>query len=381
MPTARLTHYRIGDALKTVARSSAATQSWLRRGLVIVEGAVALVLVFAATLMGRSLAELYSVDPGFERARVLTARMTLIPRKYAREQIPPFVARVLDEVQSLSGVVSASSIHVLPLSGIASSAPVFRSDRPAPPRESWPSGPVSVVSPRYFETMGIPRPGRDFTDWDRIDTPGAAIISEALARRYFPGEDALGKQLKVLYGLRSDFEIIGVAGDVRTGTLDKAPDAGRVPVRGPGTYVGYRAGRPHTRATRTSTAAVRAAIARVDPEQGVSKVQPLEAVMSDATARPRVQAGVFGTFGFLAVVIAAVGLYGVMAYGVEQRRREMGIQLALGATPRTLLRGVVREGVGLAAIGAAIGTVVARIGSRSLEGLLYQTSPEIPQSC
>jgi putative ABC transport system permease protein len=376
MPAPGVAHDQLGEMLKRGSRSSSGMTSGVRRTLVIAEVAIALVLVFAATLMGRSLAELYSVNPGFETADVATLRMTLIPRKYARrEQIPPFVGRVLADVRSIPGVVSASSVHVLPLSGVGSTAPVFRSDRPAPPRESWIGGPVSVVSSGYFTTLRIPLRGRDFTEHDRLDTPGVVIVSESLARREFPGEDPVGRHLKVLFGLKSDFEIIGVAGDVRTSTLEHAPEpavylsVNQEPVLDVALVVRAQDG------AADPSVAVRAAIERIDPEQGVAKVLPLDTVITEATARPRLQAGVFGVFGALALVIAAVGLYGVVAYGVEQRRREMGILLALGAAPRNLLNRVVGDGLVLGAVGATVGATAAWMAGGVLEGLLYRTRP------
>ena len=165
-----------------------------------------------------------------------------------------------------------------------------------------------------------------------------AIVNRALVRQLFPGEDPIGKQIWAGYSPSTErLEIIGVSGDVRSGTLDKSP--------GPAVYIAHGQEPSlfasivvRSQGAQASVAsAVRAAIARVDPEQGISQVAPLETIVSNASARPRVQAGVFGAFGTLALVIAAVGLYGVMAYGVEQRRREMALKLALGAAPPRLL--------------------------------------------
>ena len=174
-------------------------------------------------------------------------------------------------------------------------------------------------------------------------------------------------------------EIVGVAGDVRTSTLDREP--------GPAIYIAHSQ-EPSLVAslvirTQGSPAltvdAVRKAIARADPEQGVSQVQPMETLMANATARPRVQASVFVMFGALALIIAAVGLYGVMAYGVEQRRREIGLQLALGAPPTRILRTIVREGVLLAVVGTAVGAAIAWASSGALDRLLYETRATDPR--
>jgi putative ABC transport system permease protein len=322
------------------------------------------------------------VNPGFEAARVLTVSMLMVPARYGgpdRSRPVAFLSRVLEEVRAQTGVMSASSIHFLPLSGIGSGASVWRIDRPRPPVEDTLGGPVSVIAPGYFTTLGIPLQGRDFADSDRLGGPAVVIVNEALAKALFPGEDPIGKQIGLGYSpVTANMEIVGVAGDVRTSTLDEEP--------GPASYIAHSQ-EPSLRVSlvartqgppATVASAIRAAIARVDPEQGVSQVEALETVLGNATARPRVQAGVFGVFGVLALVIAGVGLYGVMAYGVEQRRREMGLKLALGAAPARLLRSVVREGAALAVFGAAAGVALAWLASGSLDGLLYDTRPNDP---
>jgi putative ABC transport system permease protein len=312
---------------------------------------------------------------------VLTLRMLMLPSKYLA---PParvsFLNSVLDQVRAVPGVVNASSVHFLPLSGIGSGAPVFRTDRPRPAFEQMTASAVSVITPGYFTTMGIPLSGRDFNTGDLQTSPMVVIVSRSLARQLFPNENPLGKRVAALYSpSTNEMEIVGVAGDIRTSTLDRAP--------GPAIYIAH-AQEPslfasiivRTRAAPASVlAGVRAAIARADPDQGVSQVRSLDTLIATATARPRVQAGVFGMFGALALVIAAVGLYGVMAYGVEQRRRELGLRLALGAAPATLLRTVVQEGLGLAVTGAIVGVVLAWGSSGSLEGLLYETRATDPR--
>jgi len=381
LPIVRVARGDIGDALRTGRRSAIAANARLRRALVVTEVAIALVLVFAAVLMGRSLAALSSVDPGFRAERVLTLRMLMLPSKYgARSAQVSFLKSVLEGVRATPGVVNASSVHFLPLSGVASSSGVYRLDKPQPPAEQLRGFPVSVITDRYFATMGIPISGRDFDDRDALGAPGVAIINQSMARQLFPHENPIGKRVHVGYSPATDsLEIVGVTGDVRTSTLDHEP--------GPAIYIAHtqepsliaslvvRTQGPPSAAIN----AIRAAVARVDPEQGVSQIQPLETLLTNASAKPRVQAGVFGMFGVLALVIAAVGLYGVMAYGVEQRRRELGLQLALGATPRRLLRNVVREGVTLAVIGAVAGAIAAWASSGTLDELLYDTRATDPR--
>lgn len=381
LPIVRLAQDRVGDALKSGGRTSSRAHSRLRRGMVVAEVAIAVMLVCAAVLMGKSLAALYDVDPGFTPERVLTMRMLMLPSKYlAPAARVSFLTTVLDEIRATSGVISASSIHFLPLSGIASSAPVFRLDRPQPPGEQLRGSPVSVITEGYFKTMDIPLSGRDFTSTDTLSSPRVAIVNQALARQLFPSENPIGHYISAMYSPGTgSMEIIGVAGDVHTSTLDREP--------GPAIYIAHTQEPSLIAALVVRTQAppaaavteVRAAIARVDPEQGVAQVAPLETLIANATARPRVQADVFGMFGALALIIAAVGLYGVISYGVEQRRRDLGLQLALGAPPRVLLRQVVQEGIVLAGTGAAIGAGLAWISSGPLQGMLYATRATDPR--
>jgi putative ABC transport system permease protein len=381
LPVVRLAHDGLNHALRT-GRRTATVHSRLRRGMVVAEVAIALVLVCAAVVTGKSLAALYEVDPGFKSDRVLTLRMLMLPSKYFDPSAQVrFLGAVLERVRATPGVVSAASIHFLPLSGIASSAPVFRLDRPQPSGDQLRGSPVSVITEGYFTTMGIPLSGRDFDDNDSISTPRVAIVNRALARQLFPNENPIGHRIAAMYspGTRS-MEIVGVAGDVRTSSLDRDP--------GPAIYIAHTQ-EPSLLASlvvRTqgppaaAVASVRSAIAAVDPEQGVAQMLPLDTVLANTTARPRVQAGIFGMFGALALIIATVGLYGVIAYGVEQRRREIGVRLALGAAPRVLLQRVVAEGLVLAVAGSAIGAGMAWLSSGALDGMLYGTTATDPQT-
>ena len=237
LPVVRVVQSRLAASLRAGAQSAFLSHTRLRRAIVTMEVAIALVLVFAAALMGRSLAALSSVNPGFQPDRVLAVSLLMVPARYAgpdcdRSCPVTFLDRVLEEIRSMPSVNSAGSIHFLPLSGIGSGAPVARSDRPRPPIDQLPGAAISVVTDGYFETMGIPLTGRDFGRADRLGGPSVAIVNQALARQLFPGENPIGKQIWAGYSpITERVEIIGVAGDVRTGTLDQSP--------GPAVYIAH----------------------------------------------------------------------------------------------------------------------------------------------
>ncbi len=382
LPALQAKPANLSDPLRSSGRSIAGAHARVRRALVIAEVALALILAVAAGLMGRSLTALYRVNTGFQADHVLTLRMLMLPTKYReQERRVVFLRQVLQDIRTTPGVSSASSVHFLPLSGIGSSSLFYRSDRPRPELSEAAGGDVSVVTDGYFRTMGIPLlQGRDFDERDRLGAPPVVIVNETLATQWFPGEPVVGKRLGIWWSVPKpiDFEIVGVAGDVRTTALDKAPR--------PAIYLAQTqesslmasivirtAGHP------TSVASdVRAAIRRIDPEQGISHVESMDAVIDSLTARPEVQVFVLGSFGVLALIVASIGLYGVMSYAVAQRRREMGVRMALGAAPGALLRLVVVEALALALAGVVVGAVLALSASSAMAGLLYETPATDP---
>ena len=384
VPAIHTNQMNLSDPIRSSGRSVAGANTRVRRGLVVVEMALALVLVIGAGLMSQSLLQIYRVKPGFDTDRVLSMRMLLLPSKY--RELPKrvaFLRAVIEEVRATPGVANASSVHFLPLSRAESSTWYYRSDQPEPPKDDPKhGGTVSVITDGYFRTMGIPMlQGRDFDQRERIDSPRAAIVNQTLAKQWYPEGSPVGKLLSVSWSTAHPlpYEIVGVVADVRSSAID-------VPTV-PGIYIAETQ-EPSSIATlvvRSDASpgqlapAVRAAIARVDPDQGVSQVRTLDVLMASTTARPQIQAVVFGLFGVLALLIASVGLYGVMAYAVEQRRREMGVRLALGAAPSAVLRLIVKEGLVLAGIGLAAGVLLAAGVNQTLAGLLYETQPTDPR--
>jgi putative ABC transport system permease protein len=239
-----------------------------------------------------------------------------------------------------------------------------------------------VITPGYLRAMGIPLvAGRDFDERDAHTAPRVALVNQALARTFYPGEDPLGKRLFVEWcddQTRCRYEIVGVVGNNRHAALqaEPLPTVFLANVQEP-SYIA-------SLVVRTSgdplsvAAALREQVRAVDPDQGLLAVEPMEGVLSAAVARPRLQAVLLGAFAVLALVMACLGLYGVLAYSVEQRRREVGVRVAIGASPREILRLVVGEGLRLTATGLAVGVVLALGLTRYLTTLLFGVQPTDP---
>jgi putative ABC transport system permease protein len=375
---------RVADVLSAGGRAVSAG-SRARSVLVVGEVTLAVVLVVAAGLLVRSLAHLYAIDPGFRPERVLTARMLLVLSTYQEPaRRAAVVQQMLERLRAVPGVRAAGSIHFLPLSGQESGTGVRRLDRPEPPPGERPVAGTYVVAPGYFRAMGIPvLAGRDFEERDGFQTPRVAMVNQSFVRQFFPGEDPLGKRLRVEWSFPGDdrapeFDIVGVVGDTRHAALQVEP----VP-----TVFLHQAQEPAFLASlvvRTTddplaaAAALREQIRAVDPEQGVLSVQTMDDVLADSVARPRLQALLLGAFALLALLMTCLGLYGMLAYAVEQRRRELGLRVAIGAAPRAILGLVVGQGLRLTATGLVIGVVLALAMTRFLAALLYGVRPTEP---
>lgn len=369
------------EALRYSGRSVAGGRHVLGNALVVAEVALALVLVCGAGLMTRSFIELNHVDPGFRPENVLTMRMLLVISKYgpdvnARAAV---VERMLEQIRAIPQVTSASSIHILPMGGIGSGSGVYRTDQPEPPAGAMPSAGFSVISDGYFATMRVPMvAGREFDARDRDGAPLVAVINQAAARMLYPNEDPIGKDLMVVWNGPPRAQIVGVVSDYRFEGMQVKP--------GPFVFL-PNAQRPNLfaslviRATGdplTAIGAVRQAMKRVDPDQGILETTTMEKRVSDSIARPRLQTVLLGMFGALALVLACIGIYGVLAYAVAQRMREFGIRAAIGAAPRRLLGEILGGGLRLAGAGVLIGTVAALGLVRYLETLLYAVRPTDP---
>ena len=350
--------------------------------LVVAEVALSLVLLTGAGLLIRSFSRLQNIDPGFRSAGLLTARVQLPASRYdSDERSSRFYTDVLARVSGVPGVQSAAGVSFLPLAGLGIGTSFYRADGPPPAPGEAPSTDVRPVTPRFFRTMGIPHlAGRDFTDADRGDSPLVAVVSETLARRHFAGENPLGKRLHVSIGRPPgmNLEIVGVVGDIKMTSLEGEARAA--------VYI------PHTQlaiglmtlVVRTDMAplslagSVASAVQAIDPELPLADVQTMEEVVDANLARPRTVAVLLSAFALMALMLAGVGVYGVMAYTVTQRTQEIGVRMALGATPESVFRLVLGQALRLVAIGVIAGLAVAGALTGLLETLLYETEPTDP---
>lgn len=355
-----------------------------RRALVVSEVALAVVLAAGAVLLVRTAIVLERLDPGWQARDVWTARVALVRSRYPdRAAQAAFFTKLLERVRAIPGVDGAAAVLMRPLSGtVGWDYPHTVEGQDEAAFKSNPYSNFLAVSPGYFETVGLTRlSGRDFTDDDRADTTPVVIVGESVAKRYWPGESALGKRLK--FGPPDSKqpwrEVVGVVRDGRYrewGAL--RPDL-YAPLSQGGQYRSdfvVKTALPPADIDR----AFREAVYAIDPLQAISLPATLDDLVDRALARPRFHAILLGAFALLAAVLAAAGVYGVLAHAVEQRTAEIGVRMALGAPERRVLVAVVGEGVALAATGSAIGLALSVAGSGVLASLLHGVSRLDPWS-
>jgi putative ABC transport system permease protein len=373
VPALQASRPDLNDALKEGSRGSTGGRSrTLRNVFVVAEVALALVLLIGAGLMIRSFMRLQSVETGFNPENVLTMRVQLPGRKYAEpHQKTDFFKQAEARIAAIPGVQAVGSISYLPLTGPAArdGFKIIGQPDPAPGQE--PPCEVRVVTPTYFQAMGIPLLRGRLLDERDGKEPRVLLINEALAKKHFPNEDPIGKRISVTWFDGEVDEIIGVVGDIREGALDKEPEPAiywphpREPYSGMALVV-----RTVGDAAYFATA-VQKEIRAIDPDQPVADVRTMKQVISKSIARPRFNTLLLAIFAGVALVLASVGLYGVMNYSATQRTHEVGIRMALGATRADIMRLVVGNGMLLTMIGIGIG-VVASIGlTRVMQTFLF----------
>jgi putative ABC transport system permease protein len=371
-------HSNLNDSLKEGGRDSAAGSKGnrLRNLLVIGEVAVSFILLIGAGLLINSFLHLRNLDPGFRADHLLTMRVDLSVLKYPDGELhSAFFDEVLRRIRVLPGVQSAAAAGNLPLTYNGDSMSIAVEGIPDPPPAQWPDVIYRAIGPGYFTTMGIPMVrGRDFTDQDRVDSKSVVVISEKTAQHYWPGENPIGKRLKS-GATTSDIpwrEVIGVVKDVRQNDFIAQPKMQM--------YFAHRQLKELTAnslVVRTSVepmslaVSVRNAIWAVDKDQPVANIDTMDHIVSEAIARQRFSMLLLGIFAGLALVFAAVGIYGVMSYSVAQRRHEIGIRIALGAQRADVLRMTMKQGLKLVVLGLLIGLASAFVLTRVMASLLF----------
>ncbi|HKQ78980.1 MAG TPA: ABC transporter permease [Blastocatellia bacterium] len=373
----------LNETLKAGGRN-ASGGLWRNRllsSLVVSEIALSLTLLIGAGLMIRSLQRLQAVDPGFNSERLLTMWVSLPAQRYRRDQLAAFSQQLRERLQALPGAQSVALASDLPLSGSTSAGPIELEGLPA---ESA-AGEIRMyrhrVTPGFFSTLGIPLiKGRDFNEADHAQAPGTVIISESLARRYWPNENPIGKRLREAGPENPWVSIVGVAGEVKYRGLPQNPNAD------PDVYfpLMQRPSGNLNLAIRASVApdslvtAARGVLQKLDPDLPAYGVTTMTEQVANQTTQSRFTAWLLSIFGAMALALAAVGVYSVMAYAVEQRSREIGVRVALGARGADVLKMVLGQGMRLALMGVALGLGAALALTQLIKRLLFGVAATDP---
>jgi predicted permease len=351
----------------------------VRRTLVIVESAVAVVLVVGAGLLVKSFAHVTHMDAGFNPERVLTAQIALRPLRYPdADARRAFWQRLSTKVAQLPGVTAAGLVGSTPFSGEFNAGSFMVVGRPVGPGEQTPHANQDRVGGDYFAAMQIPlRGGRFFSESDAADAPRVAIVDDLLARQTFPRGDAIGHQLN--FGSERNYTIVGIVGTVKAADLAAPAGEGRIylsAVQVPPSRMGLVI--KASASPESLVPAIREAVRSIDPEQPIAQVREMGEWIERSLQPRRTPTILLSLFGATALALAALGMYGVLAFGVSQRLREFGIRQALGARGASILALVLREGLATAGIGLAIGVVAALILTRGMRSLLVDVPPADP---
>ncbi len=373
------------ERLREASRSATGRRApRARRGLVIAETALALALLVGGGTLLRTFLKLRATPPGFNSASLIKADLSLpLPSFLQLDTRVGFYRAALQRTRALPGVRAAAFVSILPLNNRNNTESFHIVCKPDPSPTRGFNAVFNIASAGYFKMMGIPiRTGREVEERDAAGAPDVAVVNEAAARGFWPGESPLGRQivLPINDEASQTLTVVGVVGDVRQASLGILPRPEIVVspmqsrLRGNSiTIVAQTAGAP-----QALTGSLRAAVHSANPLVPISRIATVDDVVSNSIVEPRLYATLLGAFALLALVLASVGLYGLIAYSVSQRRHEFGVRVALGAAQSTIMRLVVGEGLYLAAAGVGIGLVVAVAATRLLVGLVVGVEPKDP---
>lgn len=379
LPALQLARPELQSFLKEGARGSGEGFRWnrLRGAFVVAQVALSLLLLVSAGLLLRSFDKLLRVDVGFKTERLLSLEYRLPRTKYKDPAAQwNFHRQVVEQIQQVPGVQSVSLVRGLPFSGNGATTAITLPDREPPPKGMEPEVMVNTATPNYFETLGIPFiKGRLFGDQDQANTPPVLIINQTMARRFWPNQDPLGKQINSGGNVGT---VVGVVGDAKHYWLEEESK--------PQMYGAYsqQPGLFATVVIRTTveplslSESVRKAVWRVDSDQPMWKIRTVGFLVNRSTADRRFLMTLMGIFATLALVLTIIGLYGVISYLVKQRTQEIGIRMALGAQMRDIMRMVLKQGMVLVLTGVALGLAAAWMLTRLMSRLLYQVSATDP---
>ncbi|MFZ0063158.1 MAG: ABC transporter permease [Pyrinomonadaceae bacterium] len=378
-PALRTMRLNLSESLKEGGRSGGdgAHRNRTRSVLVVLESAVAVVLLIGAGLLVRSLIQLQNVSPGFDPHNVLTMRVDLPREKYASpEKASNFFSQLETHIGSLPGVEHVGLISELPLSGQPNDMPYTVEGRPPVSSDQAFDDDFRRVNTQYFSAMHIPfLRGRNFTEQEVRDSAKVVIISDLLARQVFPNEEPIGKRLILAFD-DQPIEIIGMVGDVRHRALELTPSPAMYL---PSNQTGWMNIVVRTQGDPASLAgAIRNEVRAIDPDQPIAAMRTMNEWMNTAVAGPRYRTALLALFAFVALVLASTGIYGVMSYSVSQRTHEIGVRMALGAKRSDVMKLVVRQGMTLVVVGVGIGIVGAIALTRVMSTLLFGVTAKDP---
>jgi predicted permease len=378
VPAIRASSPRLQDSLREGTRGSTRGTGGLRNTLVIAEVALAMMLVCGAGLMTRSFVKLLEIDPGFRPEHRLALDFTINTARHSKDaDMRETYRQMLEKVRTVPGVIAAGAIRDLPFRGDGEPMQFMPPGTRGIPRDQRPTATLMFTSDGFFNAMGVPLiAGRDLSQQDRQNTPLVFVVNQAFARKFTAGRNPVGQLITL--GDTSHYPIVGLVGDVRQDAVDEDPT--------PRVYASvYQIFRVKTNlVVRTQgdpkqmIKRIEDAIRTVDPQQTFSDAFTMNEALGTAVARPRLLTVLLGIFGAIGLVLGALGLYGVLSYLVNQRTREIGVRVALGAQSRDVLGMIVGRGLGLAAAGVALGIVGALLVTRLMQGVLYGISAADP---